>query len=121
MVHRLGSIPGYPLGTAMPLGNAHKQSERQMKMLARILTALAVIGMLFSISTVTANASTVLHRSAWGAVIVKCHNHPRTCVYLTKAIRHDLGIGHRHARMFIGDTTVIYVEYSPNHVKKFVS
>lgn len=89
-------------------------------MRARILAILSIIGLLFSMSTLTANASTV-HRSAWGKVIVKCHHHPHTCVYLTKVIRADLGIGHRHARMFIGDTTVIYVEYSPNHVKKFVS
>lgn len=89
-------------------------------MIARILAILAILGLFFAIPVTAANASTV-HRSAWGKVIVKCHHHPHTCKYVSKAIRADLGIGHRHARMFIGDTTIIYVEYSRNNVKKFVS
>ena len=88
-------------------------------MLTRVLTALALIGILFGAFATSANASTI-HRSAWGKVIVRCQ-HSNRCEYVSAAIRADLGIGHRPARMFVGDTTVIYVKYSANHVRKFVS
>lgn len=84
-----------------------------------IVSIVGTLAIFFGVLAGAANASTV-HRSAWEHVIERCH-HSHNCRYITPGIRHDLRIGHRHARMFVGDTTVIYVEYSPNHVKKFVS
>jgi len=89
-------------------------------MIRSIVTAIVIALIGIGALATSANAATV-HRSDWGRVVVRCHNHPHTCEYVTPAIRRALRIGNRPARMFIGDTTVIYVEYSPNHVKKFYS
>lgn len=90
-------------------------------MIRWIITTFLAVAAILSVPTVAANAATTAHHHiSWGQIVKRC-NHTHGCTaHVPAAIRHDLGIGNRPARWFIGDTSVIYVKY-PHSVRRFTS